>query len=50
MSARLSYSLPKALSVRVRRAILPSRVSKIIAMKIALPAAEKCSSIAATIP
>ena len=31
MSARLSYSLPKALSVRVRRAMRPSSVSKIIA-------------------
>ena len=49
MSARLSYSLPNALSVRVRRAMRPSRVSKIMAMKIALPAEAKFSSIAATI-
>ena len=49
MSARLSYSLPKALSVRVRRAMRPSRVSKIIAANTAMPACSKCLSIAATI-
>ena len=38
MSARLSYSLPKALSVRVRRATRPSSVSKIMAMNTAMPA------------
>ena len=35
MSARLSYSLPKALSVFVSRARRPSSVSKIIAMNTA---------------
>ena len=48
MSARLSYSLPKALSVRVSRAIRPSSVSKIMATNTAMPAGAKCLSIAAT--
>ena len=38
MSARLSYSLPKKLSVRVRRAMRPSSVSKIIAANTAIVA------------
>ena len=48
MSARLSYSLPKALSVRVQRATRPSRPSKIMATNIAMPARSKLPSIAAT--
>jgi hypothetical protein len=41
MSARLSYSLPKKLSVCVRRAMRPSSVSKIMAMNTAMPAGAK---------
>ncbi len=48
MSARLSYSLPKVVSVRVRRAMRPSRPSKIIATNTAMPAGAKFLSIAAT--
>ena len=49
MSARLSYSLPKAVSVLVRRATRPSRPSNIMAMNTASPARSKLPSIAATI-
>jgi hypothetical protein len=48
MSARLSYSLPKVVSVRVMRAMRPSRPSKIMATKMAMPAGAKFLSIAAT--
>ena len=48
MSARLSYSLPKWLSVPVRRAMRPSRVSQTIAMNMAAPAWLKFLSMAAT--
>jgi hypothetical protein len=48
MSARLSYSLPKALSVCVARAMRPSRVSKSIATNTAMPAGAKFLSMAAT--
>ena len=48
MSDRLSYSLPKALSVWVQRATRPSRPSKIIATNTAIPAFSKFQSIAAT--
>ncbi len=41
MSARLSYSLPKGLSVRVQRATRPSSPSNIMAMNTALPASAK---------
>ena len=41
MSARLSYSLPKAVSVRVRRATRPSSLSKIMATNTAMPAGSK---------
>ncbi len=48
MSARLSYSLPKALSVRVMRATRPSSVSNSMAANTAKPARSKLPSMAAT--
>ena len=49
MSDKLSYSLPKALSVRVQRATRPSRPSKNMATNTAIPALSKRRSMAATI-
>jgi hypothetical protein len=49
MSARLSNSLPKVVSVPIRRATRPSRPSKIMATKIAMVARSKFPSMDATI-
>ena len=48
MSERLSYSLPKALSVCVQRATRPSRPSKTMATNTAIPAYSNFRSMAAT--
>ena len=48
MSARLSYSAPKADCVRVRRATRPSRLSSTIATKIAIDACSNSWFIACT--
>ena len=45
MSARLSNSLPKAVSVPISRATRPSRPSKIMATKIAMVARSKLPSM-----
>ena len=48
MSDRLSYSLPKALSVCVQRATRPSKPSNIMATNTAMPAWSNFQSMAAT--
>ena len=48
MSDRLSYSAPKALCVRVRRATRPSRLSSTMATKIAMAACSNRWFIACT--